>query len=766
MRTCPKCQRTYPDDMDYCPRDATALILAVTATQAELESSLAQRFRIVRRLGGGGMGAVFLAEQIAVGNRPVALKVLLRKLLDDPEFLMRFRNEAASTGRIDHPNVVTIYESGQAEDGTPYIAMQYLEGETLRARLKSRGALPVKECAGIVEQVARGLGAAHKLGIIHRDLKPDNIFLTHGVEGELLVKLVDFGIAKLRESATHTLTGTVLGTPAYMSFEQASGMRSEELDARSDIYSFGVVAYEMLTGRVPFHSDTPLGYVRKHLSEAPPPFRAVKPELAAPELEQVVMRALAKERDARYASVLEFARAFSEAASGGTGPRGAECRVPLPATKVARPPDAARPVPVSAGERVRPERGEGVSRPVGTGEGAQAAPGPAPAPGRPPVGPTMTAPRWRVRLWTGLAALVLVLGLGGWYVSSVIHLGTGRPVQPAGETQRPSENSPAAKPLGETAPPKTGQLVVETPPEAEVYLDDQYMGRATAEGRVVIGAAKPGEHNLRVSLTGKKDFRRSVTVLGGQEASVEARLESVAPTAGQVRENRKDGLRYVWIPPGNFMMGCSPGDSACRGDEKPSHQVTISKGLWLGQTPVTVSAYRRYAGATGKDMPTAPDFNSGWSNQEMPIVMVTWDDAVAYCTWAGGRLPTEAEWEYAGRAGSAEARYSPIDEVAWYSGNSGGKTHDVAQKRANAFKLYDMLGNVWEWVNDWYGENYYAAAPEGDPQGPSSGRYRVLRGGSWDVNAGDVRVSSRRWNKPAPRTDNYGFRCAREVESP
>jgi serine/threonine-protein kinase len=179
--------------------------------------------------------------------------------------------------------------------------MEYLEGESLRQALSRRGALPVAEVAEILQQAARGLNAAHKLGIIHRDLKPDNIFLTYpedvgaGLVPALLVgiadtgraqgpplrpvvvKLVDFGIAKLRESGAHTQTGTVLGTPAYMSFEQASGMRSDELDARSDVYSLGVVVYEMLTGRTPFHSDTPVGYLRMHLQDAPPPFRNVAP---------------------------------------------------------------------------------------------------------------------------------------------------------------------------------------------------------------------------------------------------------------------------------------------------------------------------------------------------------------------------------------------------------------------------------------------------------------------------------------------------------
>jgi serine/threonine-protein kinase len=325
MKICHTCQQTYSDDVEFCPRDGARLAAQATETEAQLAAGLSRRFRLVRRLGQGGMGTVFLAQQIGVGNRPVALKVLNRKLLDDPDFLMRFQNEAASTGRIRHSNVVTIYESAQADDGTPYIAMEFLEGESLHEVLKRRGALPVSEVAEILQQAARGLNAAHKLGIIHRDLKPDNIFLTRGDDesvaptcpaANLVVKVVDFGIAKLRESAMHTQTGMVLGTPAYMVPEQASGMRSDELDARSDIYSLGVVVYEMLTGRVPFHSDTPVGYLRKHLMEEPPPFRAVAPALAVPSaVESAVMKALVKNRDQRYASVLDFARDFVRAAT-------------------------------------------------------------------------------------------------------------------------------------------------------------------------------------------------------------------------------------------------------------------------------------------------------------------------------------------------------------------------------------------------------------------------------------------------------------------
>jgi serine/threonine-protein kinase len=177
-------------------------------------------------------------------------------------------------------------------------------------------------------EVQLAAGLAQHFRILHRDLKPDNLFLTRGEEGELVVKVVDFGIAKLRGSATHTMTGTVLGTPAYMSFEQASGMRSDELDARSDICSLGVVVYEMLTGRVPFHSDTPMGYLRKHVQETPPPFRVVKPNLPElPQVEAVVMKALTKDREQRYASVMEFARGFAQAAAPAPPP------VALPETR-------------------------------------------------------------------------------------------------------------------------------------------------------------------------------------------------------------------------------------------------------------------------------------------------------------------------------------------------------------------------------------------------------------------------------------------------
>jgi formylglycine-generating enzyme required for sulfatase activity len=271
-----------------------------------------------------------------------------------------------------------------------------------------------------------------------------------------------------------------------------------------------------------------------------------------------------------------------------------------------------------------------------------------------------------------------------------------------------------------------------------------------------------------------------------------------APAAGTVRVNPNDGLKYVWIPPGTFMMGCSPGDTECGNDEKPPHQVTIAKGFWLGQTEVTVGAYKRFAVATGRHMAPKPHFdgmplNPGWGNEAIPIVDVTWDDAHAYCRWAGERLPTEAEWEYAARAGSTASRYGDLNEIAWYADNSGRERldstkiykednanyaqrlkengdsiHDVGLKRANGFGLYDILGNVWEWVNDRYDENYYQNSPPQDPQGPRRGRgdESVLRGGSWNDPPSYVRASSRMSFNSELMFENSGFRCGGEVFAP
>lgn len=360
-KTCSRCRKVYDEGVLFCPEDG-APVTASNALDPAVAAALASDYRILDWLGSGGMGAVFLAEQFRVGNRKVALKVLHRKFSEDEEFITRFQNEAASTGRINHPNVITIYESKQASDGTLYIAMELVEGESLTERLRKPGRLPLDEAVEITAQCCKALQAAHRLGIIHRDIKPDNIMLTRDLDGGLLVKILDFGIAKLKDSGGHTATGSVLGTPAYMSYEQASGLSSEKLDGRSDIYSLGAVTYAMLVGHPPFRADTPVGYITKHLSEPPAPIRPQRPDVPAA-VEAAVLKALEKDRDKRYQRAADFATALREAARAAA------------AAPVAPPvrPSATQPTQVIGPTPVP------VTSP------------PAPT----PVGPTPTVPPWR-----------------------------------------------------------------------------------------------------------------------------------------------------------------------------------------------------------------------------------------------------------------------------------------------------------------------------------------------------------------------------------
>jgi formylglycine-generating enzyme required for sulfatase activity len=264
------------------------------------------------------------------------------------------------------------------------------------------------------------------------------------------------------------------------------------------------------------------------------------------------------------------------------------------------------------------------------------------------------------------------------------------------------------------------------------------------------------------------------------------------PTSAAVVDRRvgRDGLTYRRLPAAKFRMGCSPGDSDCDYDEKPARDVTLTKPFWIAQTETTVEAYRLYAEATGAGMPPEPLWNAralnpGWREGKVPIVNVTWREAKSFCEWMGGRLPTHAEWEYAARGGSGGSRYGELGGVAWYGDNSGNGPldtaglyakgtnyfyaklyengngfHRVGLKAPNEFGLFDMLGNAWEWVADYYVEKYDYASELSDPHGPASGRYRILRGGSFDAPARDARASGLGWSDPNNRDFTIGFRCA------
>ncbi len=265
------------------------------------------RYRIQRKLGAGGMADVYLAEDQELGRR-VAIKILNSRHGNDDQFIERFRREAKNAAALNHPNIVSIYDRGEAED-TYYIAMEFLDGRTLKELIIGRGAAPVNVAIEYARQILSALRFAHRHGIVHRDIKPHNVL----VDGEGRVKVTDFGIARAGTSQM-TEAGSIVGTAQYLSPEQAKG---GEVDPRSDLYSLGIVLYELLTGKTPFDGETPVEIAMKHLSATPKPPSKLRPDIP-PELDMVVLRALAKNPDDRYQSADEMEADLERVARGAS----------------------------------------------------------------------------------------------------------------------------------------------------------------------------------------------------------------------------------------------------------------------------------------------------------------------------------------------------------------------------------------------------------------------------------------------------------------
>ena len=314
MLQCPRCGRQFPDDVHVCPDDFTPLRADETIADVPIDPLIGRvfdgKYRLDERLGGGGMGTVYRATHLLI-ERAVAVKVLSQRFVGDETAQQRFRREARASGRMQHPNAVMVNDFGATEDGWLYIVMELLEGQTLRDLLAREAPLDPARAVSFMLQACAAVGAAHDAGLIHRDLKPANIFIEQRPNLAAVVKVLDFGVAKFvveehdDDYKTLTQVGAIIGTPRYMSPEQCSG--AAPLTPASDVYSLGIILYEMLTGAVPFSADTPLAVALKHVSEPPRPPREIVASTPV-ELERVVLHALAKEPRARPADANEFRR--------------------------------------------------------------------------------------------------------------------------------------------------------------------------------------------------------------------------------------------------------------------------------------------------------------------------------------------------------------------------------------------------------------------------------------------------------------------------
>jgi formylglycine-generating enzyme required for sulfatase activity len=672
------------------PRHDPSLTDFLAPPQADDELGRLGKYRILKVLGHGGMGAVFLGEDPTLG-RQVAIKVMLPHLAQSRASQQRFLREAKTAAALQHDNVVPIFHVDE-DRGAPYIVMPLLQGQALDERLQSSTPLTLSDILRIGRETARGLDAAHQAGLIHRDIKPANLWLE---APEDRVKILDFGLARAGSGESGlTQQGAIIGTPAYMSPEQTRG----DVDARSDLFSLGVVLYRLSTGQQPFQGQDTVSILYAVAMNQPAPPVELNPELP-PEWSALVMQLLEKDRDKRPANAAEVVQsiqalekklALPQMATDGTQMLGA-------------PPGGS----LKDASRGRPE-----------------------------------ADARRRRLLLAGAGLLLGLGLVVLLVVLAVRPGNRKAI----------------------------------PAETQVSEADRDL--TALRTLVEAGDAKAEQRRAAVL-----DYCRKY--LGTPQAHQAAGLlRQLPPLVNSI------GMKLVPIPAGKFFMG-SPSDERGRKDNEYRHEVHITRPFYLGMHEVTVGQFQAFVDAThyqteaersgqgaSRRFPNDQwkfDVQTNWRNPgfaqtaEHPVVCVSWNDAVAFCAWLSKKegaaygLPTEAQWEYACRAGT-QTRFSSGDEesdlsrCAWYAGNAGLKTHPVGEKQANAWGLLDMHGNVAEWCQDWYGT--YEGLELKDPLRTNKGVKddRVVRGGGWFGTAEGCRAAFRVRSAQSGRIDRIGLR--------
>ncbi len=322
MKFCPTCKSKFPTDINYCPNDATKLLNdpEVGPSQSIIGMILDNRYRIMSKLGEGGMGSVYAAEHILL-KKNVAIKVLRYDLARKEDVVRRFQNEAIAASRIGHENIIEVTDFGRTPDGSVYFVMEHLNGSALADIIHKSGFIPLKRAIPILLQITKALSAAHSQGIIHRDLKPENIVLIDKADRKDFVKILDFGISKMLDTSDRaeklTAMGMIVGTPEYMSPEQAAGM---SVDKRTDIYSLGVIMYEMMTGRLPFLADNAIRILMMHQTEKPARPRDINPEIHIG-IEQIILKCMEKKPEDRFQDMSEVSQALIQILSATSKPQ-------------------------------------------------------------------------------------------------------------------------------------------------------------------------------------------------------------------------------------------------------------------------------------------------------------------------------------------------------------------------------------------------------------------------------------------------------------
>jgi len=604
-------------------------------------------YRILRQIGAGGMGTVYLAENTQLNCR-VAIKIPHFREEEGHEPIERFYREGRMAQTIHHPYICPVYDIGETA-GFHYLTMPFIEGTPLNRLIGPKHEWSQRRAAELIRRVAMALEALHQRQVIHRDLKPHNIMVRANDEPMLM----DFGLARSLKVGQHRLTSTgeTLGTPAYMSPEQITADPTA-LCPGTDVYSLGIILYELLTGRPPFFADN-LWTLFNQIMSSPPPLPTTRRKDLDPDLEAVCMKALEKKPAERFPSMVAMAQALAMYLNR------AVARAPEPvATTVPAPPPP------------RPFVSRSTPPPLVP----------------PPLHPDLIAPC--PQCWCRLKL--------------------------AGSLWGHKARCPQCK------------TVLRVPEDLDIP-------------DTLADLKKPDDDTPTTPSPVPRPLRDLLSPIG---------------------------MKFIWVPPGKFVMGSPPGEEGRSGDELP-HRVTLTRGFFLGASPVTQGQWMAVMGHNP----------SRFRGENRPVESVSWEDCEEFCKKLSRldgksyRLPTEAEWEYACRAGTTgpfsfgatlSTEQANYDGTYIYNGGKKGSyrrtTTPIGSFPPNAWGLCDMHGNVWEWCADWYGE--YPDRDVTDPTGPDSGEDRVQRGGSWVYGPRGARSACRSRNALTCTGPDFGCRVS------
>ncbi len=817
---CKKCGKPLPSRAQI--QQVVTQSYAMPPASSLIGQTLDGKYRIDGKLGSGGMGDVYKATRLLIGDC-VAIKILHAHLASNPQAAERFRREAITATKLRHRNIVALYDVGiSAVHNLPYLLMELAEGLTLRQIINSTNILPLEFAVTTTAQVCAALDEAHRLGIVHRDIKPENIIAKQSETG-WHIKVLDFGIAKLYNQTDISLTqdGNTMGTPQYMSPEQCMG---DALDARSDIYSVGIVLYEMLCGTVPFKSAAASAVTIYQVQMPPPPPRAINPNIASG-VEAVILSALDKRRENRPQTASALTQELIKAATIAykadyasnqivvAPPQISEPIIPkpsLPLSSEILPEDYSSPFVVTEvletvpsadsneiieSENVVEKTEEfrvGEILEISAEEQFEA------------IEKTKTEEKTELLNFVGEKAQETERDENQYDLPLQMNVPTEVFVKPAESLDATDEREDLSQVfedaellLDELFPAEksklfqTDEFIAPVAPSQEILhfedsrpitipdeplpsVENQEVNLQSAE--VPFSKIESKSNNKMFLLVGAFSVIFFILFIGlvgftwwlfsGNEkatvsnnnSSIENLSNSNTLTESQPNPNMPPGMAY--IPGGNFMMGSDDGDEF----EKPAHQVSV-KPFFIDLTEVTCNDYKKFIDATNYKQPhnwKSRDIPTGW--EKRPVTGVNWDDANAFAKWAGKRLPTEAEWEFAAR-GTDGRIYPWGNEWKENMANANGVSKEMkdvgSYQGQSPFGAFDMVGNAWEWTADdakYYkdGKSILTATKTLSP--------KVIRGGYYENPKTTATVTFRRFWGARDEKDygNSGFRCVKD----